>query len=140
MDDWAIGSAPIISTNRTNPSEPKPDMDLFPPEAMFEIAAVFTFGRTKHGAHDWRNSRIPWGTLMSKALRHCFAWLGGDDLDPESGHSHLAHACCDLMMLIGYIRNRDQARYKTLDDRWKDGKIDDLRQLEIPKPPSAVER
>ena len=37
--------------------------------------------------------------------RHIFAWWGGQDKDPETGFSHLAHAGCCLIFLMEYQRN-----------------------------------
>jgi hypothetical protein len=34
-----------------------------------------------------------------------FAWWRGEDTDPETGLSHLAHAGCCLMFLMEYQRN-----------------------------------
>ena len=41
-----------------------------------------------------------------------FAWFRGERNDPESGLSHLAHAICNLMMLIHY-----ETTYPEGDDR-----------------------
>lgn len=79
----------------------KPDLSLHPPEAIFEIGRVWTFGAAKYGAHNWRKG-LGWRRQIAAALRHIFAYLGGEDKDPESGLSHLAHACCCLMMLITF--------------------------------------
>jgi hypothetical protein len=45
----------------------------------------------------------PW--FFAALLRHLFAWWRGEELDPESGLSHLAHAGCCLMFLMEYRRN-----------------------------------
>jgi len=38
-------------------------------------------------------------------LRHTFASLAGEEVDPESGRDHLAHAgCCVLMLLSHRLR------------------------------------
>ncbi len=37
--------------------------------------------------------------------RHIFAWWGGEDKDPETGFSHLAHAGCCLLFLMEFQRN-----------------------------------
>jgi len=45
-------------------------------------------------------------------LRHLTAWWAGEDLDPESGLHHLAHAACCLMFLLEYTQTHTE-----LDDR-----------------------
>lgn len=91
----------------------KPDMSLLSSVAMLEIAKVMTHGKKKYSAHNWRNG-ISYSRLIAAALRHTFAYLGGEDLDPESGISHIAHASCCLMMLLEFVLLRPE-----LDDRWK---------------------
>lgn len=81
--------------------EGKPRMDLLPPEALREIAAVLAMGAQKYDAHNWRKG-FAYSRLIAAALRHLFAWVGGENKDPESGKSHLAHAACCLMFLITF--------------------------------------
>ena len=42
---------------------------------------------------------------LSCALRHIFAYLDRDDIDKESGQSHLAHATCRLLFAIQNIHD-----------------------------------
>ena len=62
----------------------KPPMDLIPWEAMEGVARVLDFGRVKYAAHNWRHG-FEWGRLVAAALRHLFAFLSGENNDPESG-------------------------------------------------------
>lgn len=89
----------------------KPPAALIPPRAALEVAAVLGFGASKYGAHNWRQG-ISTNRLMSAALRHQLAFLAGEDTDPESGLSHLAHAACGLLMLIETL-----TAHPELDDR-----------------------
>lgn len=91
----------------------KPRMDLLDHYAVEQLAMVLTFGAKKYAAHNWRNG-ISKSRLIAAALRHLFAYLGGEDNDPESGLSHVAHAMCCCMFLLGLDGRAD------LDDRWKD--------------------
>lgn len=81
--------------------EGKPRMDLLPPEALREIAEVLALGAQKYDDHNWRKG-FAYSRLIAAALRHLFAWVGGENKDPESGKSHLAHAACCLMFLITF--------------------------------------
>ena len=83
----------------------KPRMDLLPPEALREIADVLALGAQKYDAHNWRKG-FAYSRLIAAALRHLFAWVGGENKDPESGKSHLAHAACCLMFLITFEQTR----------------------------------
>lgn len=92
-------------TEATKYDSGKPNMALFPPEAMLEISRVWSFGEKKYAAHNWRKG-FAYSRPAAAALRHIFAWLGGQDKDEESGLSHLAHAACCLCMLIAFQQNR----------------------------------
>lgn len=38
--------------------------------------------------------------LLAASLRHIMAFMDGEDLDPESGESHLAHGMAALAILL----------------------------------------
>jgi hypothetical protein len=82
----------------------KPRLDLLPAGALTEIAQVLTFGAEKYGAHNWSRGTA-WSRYYAALLRHLFAWWGGEDRDPETGASHLAHAGCCLLFLLEYQRH-----------------------------------
>ncbi len=90
----------------------KPMVQLLSPIAMTKIAEVMTFGAKKYGSDNWREG-IAWTRVIGAVLRHIFSWLGGQDSDPETGISHLAHASCGLMFLLEYEVTR-----KDKDDRY----------------------
>ena len=89
----------------------KPRMDLLVPEADLETAKVFTFGAEKYDDYNWMKG-FKYSRLTAALLRHMTSFRLGEDLDPESGLPHLAHARCCLDMLIWHTINR-----KDLDDR-----------------------
>lgn len=78
-------------------------MDLLPVYPLQEVAKVLTFGATKYAPNRWRKG-MEWSRLYGAVLRHIFAWFRGQDTDPETGLSHLAHAICGLMFLLEYSR------------------------------------
>lgn len=78
----------------------KSRMDLLDPYAIDQLAKVLTFGANKYDAHNWREG-IVYSRLIAASLRHIFAFLEGEDRDPESGLQHTAHAMCNLMFLLG---------------------------------------
>jgi len=89
----------------------KPRMELLPAVALEEIAAVLTFGANKYQAHNWQKG-IAYSRLLGATFRHLCAFLRGEDRDPESGLSHLAHAGCCVVFLLWMNRYRQD-----LDDR-----------------------
>lgn len=85
-------------------SAQKPRLELVPWAAISDIAEVLTFGAAKYDDNNWcRGAR--WGRYFAALLRHLFAWWRGEEFDPETGLSHLAHAGCCLLFLMEYNRN-----------------------------------
>lgn len=91
----------------------KPDMSLLSSIALVEVSKVMTFGKKKYSAHNWRGG-FAWSRPLAAAMRHLVAFIGGEDVDPETGLSHLAHAICCLMFVLEFTFT-----HKSLDDRYK---------------------
>jgi hypothetical protein len=91
------------------------DYALIPWGAMDEIARVYAFGAQKYAAHNWRKG-YEWGKSFSALCRHIFAFWKGEDRDPESGLSHLAHAGFHVLSLLTFWLERDT--YGEHDDRY----------------------
>ncbi len=78
----------------------KPKMNLLPPKAIVEVAKVLTFGAQKYGAENWKELEDLQNRYLAGALRHIFAHMDGEQLDPETGLSHMAHALCCLLFKL----------------------------------------
>lgn len=91
----------------------KPRMELIDAEWLEEVAKVMTFGAKKYAADNWRNG-ISVRRLLGAALRHLWAVVRGEDLDPESGLSHLGHLSCCTMFAFWTLRHQPN-----LDDRYR---------------------
>lgn len=79
----------------------KPRADLLPPGPLLGAAEVLAYGAVKYGERNWE-AGLDWSRCYGALLRHLFAWWGGEDLDPETGKSHLDHAHCCLLFLSEY--------------------------------------
>jgi len=88
-------------------------LHLLSTEAMNQTAAVLAFGAEKYAAHNWR-AGFAWSRPLAAAMRHITAFNDGEDRDPESGLSHLAHAACCIMFLLEFEKTHPH-----LDDRYK---------------------
>jgi len=78
--------------------------DLLPPWALLDIAEIMTFGANKYSDYNYRNGNgLNWSRVYAALQRHILAWYTGEDLDDESGKSHLAHAGCCLIMLMDLV-------------------------------------
>lgn len=92
----------------------RPRLDLLTLEALEEIARAAEYGTRKYAAWDWLDNAMPWADRARAVISHTMKWLGGENLDPESGLSHLAHAGCNIMFLLTY-----EKRKLGLDNRYK---------------------
>jgi hypothetical protein len=79
--------------------------DLLPPEPLEDVVKVLTLGAVKYAPRNWERG-MRWGRCFAAMMRHLWAWWGGEARDPETGLSHLAHACCCLFFLMAYERRR----------------------------------
>lgn len=97
----------------TKNDQGKAPFELLPPEALFGTADAMAVGAGKYGERNWE-AGLKMGRVFGAAMRHLWAWWMGEDLDPESGLSHLHHAGACVMMLQAYsVRGRVD-----LDDRY----------------------
>lgn len=114
----SAGSASITSESTKSGSAMKFDegklpVNLLSTEALLQTAAVLKFGADKYHAHNWRDG-FAWSRPLAAAMRHIMAYNDGEDKDPESGLSHLAHAACSIMFLLEFEKTHPE-----LDDRYK---------------------
>lgn len=83
--------------------EGKPRYDLLAPELLEEVSKVLAFGAQKYGDRNWEKG-MDWHRPFGALMRHSWAWWKGEELDQESGLSHLSHAACNLMFLLAYSK------------------------------------
>jgi len=88
----------------------KAPMWLLPPVALEQTAWVHKLGNDKYGPFNWRATGVCATTYVSAIMRHLNAWRDGEDLDPESGISHIAHIATSCNILL------DAAACGTLQD------------------------
>lgn len=80
---------------------------LLPPGPLLEIAKVLDFGAKKYDPWNWAKG-IKYTRIYGAILRHLWSWYRGEDNDPETGISHLAHAGCGILFLLQYSATRLQ--------------------------------
>ena len=77
----------------------KLEYGLLPPQALKATVDVLTFGAQKYERDNWKYVSDSKRRYFDAAQRHIWAWKEGEQMDPESGRHHLAHALCCLMFL-----------------------------------------
>lgn len=113
-----LGSVGDINSNERGSgarfNADKPDLSLIPLSTLEDEARVWMHGEQKYNRFNWMKG-MSWSIPLACALRHIAAWQQGEDIDKESGQTHLAHAMCNLRMLTLYTKT-----YPEGDDRPKD--------------------
>ena len=89
----------------------KARLELLPPRALFAVARAMASGAARYGDRNWE-AGLHWSRLFGAVMRHCWAWWRGENVDPDSGLSHLAHAAASLLMLL-----EQEERGRGADDR-----------------------
>lgn len=79
----------------------KPDWTLIPWRGMTPVVRVLMFGARKYGRANWRLVADADRRYLAAAFRHLAAYADGEAVDQETGESHLAHAVCCLLFLLG---------------------------------------
>lgn len=79
--------------------------ELLPYDGIEEIVKILNFGAKKYDDRNWERG-MAWGRLYGALVRHITAWFMGQDKDPETGESHLAHAGCCILFLITYEKRK----------------------------------
>ena len=96
----------------------KLEYGLLPAYALEETVRVLTFGAQKYERDNWKKVPDSKRRYFDALQRHVWAWKQGEQIDPESGLHHLAHAMCCLMFLyehdIMYSVNNDEVKNETI--------------------------
>lgn len=79
--------------------------DLLPPELLEGTADILAFGAKKYGERNWEKG-MNWSRAFAALMRHMWAWWRGQNVDEETGKSHLWHAACCLAFLITYEQRK----------------------------------
>ncbi len=94
----------------------KSRLDLLPPLAIELVGHVLAHGAIKYAPGNWRLCKDP-NRYIAAMLRHTFAELRGEDLDPESEIFHLAHAACCALFALEIKLIHPQPKRKPLDKK-----------------------
>jgi len=119
-----------VNKKDTNPKDnigsKKVPFTTIPAPVLGELGVAMLEGAIKYRRHNYRIAGVRTSVYIDAALRHLLAYWEGEDLDPDSGISHIikAMACCAVL--------RDaQLQDKCVDDRppkSKDGWIQKLNK------------
>ena len=91
------------TTKDTNPKDAigcrKASMSVVPANVIMEIAVGMLEGGCKYGRHNYRAMGVRSSVYYDATMRHLMAWWEGEDIDPDSGISHITKAIASLVVL-----------------------------------------
>lgn len=109
----------------TNPKDAvgvrKVPMSVVPSEVMMEIGLGMLEGARKYGRHNYRVAGVRSSVYYDAAMRHLMAWWEGQDIDPDSGLSHITKAMTCLVVLRDAMINdmvTDDRPPKSKNQQW----------------------
>ncbi|ONI83986.1 hypothetical protein ALI22I_33750 [Saccharothrix sp. ALI-22-I] len=82
------------------------------PKALLVLAEASGFGAAKYDQHNYLRG-YAWSLSFDACQRHLLAFWAGEELDPESGLPHLAHAAWHCLAMLSF-----QLRDIGTDDRF----------------------
>jgi hypothetical protein len=93
----------------------KPAMSAVPPLVLLQLGGVMSLGARKYGRFNWRDKSVTASVYTDAINRHLLLWVDGEENDPESRCSHLAHimACCAVLIDAAASGKLNDDRSKT---------------------------
>lgn len=132
-----------IKTKNTNPKDSvgvaKTPFSTVSAPVIAEIGVAMAEGARKYGRHNYRDVGVLASVYYDATLRHLTAWWEGQDIDPDSGLSHITKALASLTVLRDtMIRgNWRDDRPPAVQDGWMDDLNHKMKDI-IAKYPTSV--
>lgn len=112
---------PIVEEQTLHYSAGKSGVDQIPPDFLYAVGEVFTYGANKYKRDNWKLG-IMWSEIYGSALRHLLRFWRGEWLDDESGLPHLAHLVANAAFLFYYYtRGKGEDNRDLFDEEKADG-------------------
>lgn len=87
-----------LSTSVGKPGDSGLPYTMIPTKAILGIAEVLTFGARKYKPNNWRKCE-DCSRYLAAMWRHIFAFVNGEDTDPETGLHHMYHAMTNMVFM-----------------------------------------
>jgi len=133
-----------LNVKDTNPKDAvgtkKVPVSVLPMPVLGEVGLALLEGARKYGRHNYRVAGVRGSVYIDACFRHLASWWEGEDVDPDSGLSHITKAIAGLVVL------RDSMLMENWKDdrppKIKDGWVQELNKKAaeiIEKYPNALE-
>lgn len=101
-----LGPVPFRAHDLLKDSNPKdalgiakPPLSTVPATVVAEVGVALMEGGRKYGRHNYRVIGVRAGIYYDACFRHMSKWWEGEDIDPDSGLSHVTKAIATLFVL-----------------------------------------
>ena len=92
-----------MEVKNTNPKDAigisKAPMSTVSAAVLMEVGVAMLEGASKYGRHNYRAAGVRASVYYDALMRHAMAWWEGEDLDSDSGMSHVTKAIATLVVL-----------------------------------------
>lgn len=92
-----------VEVKDTNPKDAvgvkKPPQSTVSQAVMAEVGVAMLEGARKYGRHNFREAGVRASVYYDATRRHLDYWWEGEDIDPDSGLSHITKAISSLVVL-----------------------------------------
>lgn len=106
MDQMASADRDAAAWRSDKPSNPKDSvgiakapMSTVSAPVMAEVGVAMLEGALKYGRHNYRAVGVRASVYYDATMRHLMDWWEGQDIDPDSGMSHITKAITSLVVL-----------------------------------------
>lgn len=93
----------------TKADKGKLELSLVNPQLVKAVAEVRMYGTEKYGdSENWR--KVEPKRYVDALYRHLLAYIEGNEVDEESGLSHLSHMACNISFLLDkeYLKEHEE--------------------------------
>jgi hypothetical protein len=99
----ALTFHPVPDVKATNPKDVvgirKAPMSTVPANVLAEVGVAMLEGASKYGRHNYRAVGVRGSVYYDGTMRHLMGWWEGEDIDADSGLSHITKAIASLVVL-----------------------------------------
>ena len=93
----------MSDTKSSNPKDivgiRKAPMSTVSAPVLAELGVAMLEGASKYGRHNYRAVGVRGSVYYDATMRHLMGWWEGEDIDPDSGLSHITKAIASLAVL-----------------------------------------
>lgn len=98
-------------------------LSVVPSSVLMEVAMGMFDGAWKYRSYNYREIPIRYSRYYDAAMRHLMAWWEGEDIDPDSGLSHVTKVISCLTVLRDAMLQSENGGKPTIDDRPPKSKV-----------------